>query len=857
MMIMKSEAQADKSVPDSGIVFPFKPSDQFGVPVEIAEGVWWIRLPVDAPLDSVNVYALANGQRLTLVDTGANTPATISALEAALGSDVLKDLPLDRVIVTHFHPDHIGLAGYLANKYDAELWMTRSCWFSCQLLLKTSSGMPNADAVKFMQKAGLTGIQLEAYRRQPVGKYGDVVTPLTDEFHPLLDLDTIRIGSRDWQVVVGNGHATEHATLWCEDLAIVGDQILPGISASLTVPFTEPESDLVSEWLQSCEKLIGHANNRLLVLPGHQQPYVGGLNRLRQIQNNVQGGLQRIQRLLATPKTPFQFVDEFHNRSLTMDERKRLLPEMVGFLNHLVIRGSLERTAGPDGTMLYGPRKSVPALNHIGSPASSTVFAGAGSISNAETQSVFEQTANDTERSTSLRLRRRSALFGGAMLTVSLVAYAAQDKLVGLSGIAADTFLSFTDSVANADSAEKLNVPIITVETCVPVKLESTELPRSFTGVVKAKRTSEVGFNRVGTVENISVERGDRVRKGQILAELNNAMLKANWKAIEAQIEAADARLDEMLAGPRSQTIDVARNEASAAKAELELARKSFDRAQRLVTMGAVSRQEAEEASTALKSKQENWNAAKNTLNELLAGTRTEQVRAQRAVLSELAASKEQISVQMDESIITAPFDAIVAERHLSPGAVVSPGEPVIRLVEVAAPEAWIGLPPEYIDRLAAGDEVNLRIGTRSVAARLKTVLPELERGTRTNTAVFELTGIEPGWGIGRSVEIELNTPMDQSGFWVAMSSIIKGDHGLWAVLALEPVGRTATARLVKRELEVILVDSDRAYVRGTIQEGEEIVSTGLHRLTPGQLVKVKPLLAGRSEPDHPISPTY
>lgn len=848
-MSFQEMTRSDESIPQSGMNFPCQSNESFGVPVEVAEGVWWIRLPVDLPLESVNVYALKDDDGLTLIDTGSNDEETIKTLDLALNSAELKGLPLRRVIVTHFHPDHIGLAGYLANQHDASLWMTRTCWLTCNLLLRTSSNVPSDEAVRFMRKAGLPSIQLEAYRRQTSGDYRDAVAPLADHYVPLIEGETIKIGSRTWTIINGNGHAAEHATFWTEDLAIVGDQILPSISASLTVPFTEPESDLVAEWLQSCSKLSEIADNQLLVLPGHQLPYTGCHNRLLQIQTNVEAGLQRIGRLLVNPRNAFDFVETFHNRSMTVKERKRMLPEMVGFLNHLVNRGELECMTGTNDEILFGPAQSKRTSNPT-RPVATTVLTGKSTMQSKAAAGSSEasppnQTRPEKQKTmTVIQFRTRTVVAAMLLLAVSGLAYASRDRWMEQGTRVMGRLRELTNLSTAIPPRNELGVPVVVVQTIVPEKLSSTELPRRFTGTVKAKRTSEVGFNRIGTIDSILVERGERIAEGRVLATLNKDLLQANLKAIDAQIEAASARLEEMLAGPRSQTIDKARNEVSAAQAELDLAQTSSERSQRLVSIGAVSKQAVDEASSQLKGKQESLNAAQNALNELLSGTRSEQVRGQRAVLAELDASKEQAEVQLVESIVAAPFDAIVAERYLSPGSVVSPGEPVVRLVEVAPPEAWIGLPPKFIDRLTPDQKVVVKIGSRSVDASLIAVLPELDSGTRTNTAVFELTGLEPGWGIGRSVEIELTKPMNQSGFWVPMSSIIKGDHGLWAVFALEAIEKSDTARLVKRELEVILVDSDRAYVRGTLQEGEPVVATGLHRLTPGQIVRVQPELA-------------
>lgn len=345
-------------MPATGIQFQFELSKQVGEPVEVAHGVWWIRLPIDSSLDFVNVYALQDGNRLTLVDVGVNSASSIAALDAALASPALAQLPLKRVIVTHFHPDHIGAAGVLAQR-GVELWMSRTCWLSCKLLLQTAASAPKTPEVEFMRRAGLLGIELEAYKRQPPHRYQKQVAALPEDFVPLSDGQQLTIGDRSWKVLVGNGHAAEHLTLWSEGLAIVGDQILPSISSNLTVQFTEPQADLVSEWLISCQKLAAVANNQILGLPGHQRPFTGLQNRLALIQSNMQLAMERLLRILTRPSTAMECMEQFHNRNLSADQRKRMLPEIVGFLNHLYRKGEVQKSLTPEGLHVYTRKRST------------------------------------------------------------------------------------------------------------------------------------------------------------------------------------------------------------------------------------------------------------------------------------------------------------------------------------------------------------------------------------------------------------------------------------------------------------------------------------------------------------------
>ncbi len=871
----KSDAASSQESPATGIQFQFELSKQVGAPVEVAHGVWWIRLPIDSSLDFVNVYALRDGNRLTLVDVGVNSESSIKVLDAALAAPPLAQLPLKRVIVTHFHPDHIGAAGVLAQR-GIELWMSRTCWLSCKLLLQTAASAPKTPEVEFMRRAGLSGIELEAYKRQPPHRYQKQVATLPEDFVPLSDGQQLTIGDRNWKVVVGNGHAAEHLTLWCDDLAIVGDQVLPSISSNLTIPFTEPEGDLVAEWLLSCQKLLTVANNQILGLPGHQRPFTGLENRLVQIQSNMEGAMERLSKILVRPSSALECMEQFHNRSLTFDQRKQMLPEIVGFLNHLYRKGEVERRLSPQGTFVYTRKRntlmefstshptkedkmntpmlpantpstavsSVPEALESSAPAlpisdTSTVVASTQHVSQAASQSTAPM-----KKSSWLQPKRWFAAFTLAGILGACYAYRDQLQVWGNESLEQ---LSQNELFEKPQSSRKgLDTTVMPVQVMTLKNLTSTELPRRFTGVIKPRRASEIGFNRVGTMDEILVERGQRVEKDAVLAKLNIASLQANMKAVQAQYKAATARLEEMISGPRSQTVDSARNQLDAAKAELELAKTSLGRAERLVSIGAVSKQEVDNAQTLVKAKQEAVNAAENTFNELKEGTRTEQIRAQRAVLNELEAAQEQMKVQLDESVIRAPFAAAVSERFLDPGTVCSPGVPVVRLIELVSPEVWIGLPPEYSAAMNQSKTYSIKVNGQSFDARLKSVLPELDSGTRTNTVVFELATSDSNSIFGQVAEIELSRPIRESGFWLPMSAIVKGDHGLWGVLVLEKDPESGHSKLLKQELEVVHVDSDRVYARGTIADGEQVVATGLHRLTPGQVVRALGTDAGQ-----------
>lgn len=826
----------------------------FGVPMLVAPGIWWVRLPVASSLQAINVYLLEDGKGLTLIDTGVRSTECREALKAAMSHPDVASHKLNKIIVTHFHPDHIGLAGELARD-GVELWTSRTTWLNCQLLSGNKQLLPLAPEVIFMQQAGLTGIELEAFRRRAANRYNALVAPPPDHYVPLVDGQTISIGQRVWRVAMSYGHAAEHVSLWSEDCVLSGDQILPSISSNLTVPYMESDVDVIGEWLRSCRILMQMANNESLCLPGHQRPFYGIRSRLTQIDENIRKTLNRLQSIVTQPTAAIDCVEQVYGRAVANDERRLLLPEIVGMLNHLYFHGLLDRSTDHEGVFRYtasttkrsrwaglGKLKGLRATNESVDSSPNVDLSPYNHAIQFEEPNADESSDDADSKSEyheSSIVSRLSRLM--VLIAMCLIGAAIYWKWDIVSAQAKQLLHIKDGSELLSASKAPAQAAIVPVETMQVVTQTQAEVPRQFTGIVKPRRASQVGFNRIGVIDEILVQRGDRVEADTILARLNTNLLKANLKAVQAQYRAAEARLSELIAGPRAQTIESARAQVASAKAELDLARVSFDRAQRLVTAGAVSRQELDNAKTNAAAKEESFKSVKNTLDELLEGTRSEQVLAQRAQLSELEATQEQLQVQLNESVLRSPFAATVSDRFVEPGAVTAPGAPAFRLIDAESPEVWIGIPPDYLSTIQNDKGVELNIGDRNYQAVVKSVLPELDEVTRTNTVILEIRGSKSNNSLfGQVARVELARKLDLAGFWVPLAALTQGDQGLWALLALEPTDDKEKFILKRREVEVVQVDSDRAFVRGTVDSGTQLVSSGVRRLTPGQQVKLK-----------------
>lgn len=339
---------------DGGIRYPFADPPAPGAAHQIAEGILWMRLPLRMPLDHVNVYALDDGDGWTIVDTGVDHPKT-REIWATLLAGPLSGRPVNRVIATHHHPDHIGLAGWFQGHHGARLWTTRTAWLFARMLTLDEQAEPLPETLAYWTGAGMSPAELAARRNERPFNFADLVAPMPLGFRRIAEGDRIESGGRSWTVRIGGGHAPEHATLWCatEDLVIGGDQLLPSISPNLGVYATEPEADPVSDWLESCARLATFARDEQLVLPGHKLPFRGLPLRLAQLRDNHHGALDRLRAHLASPRTAAECFAPLFKRQIARGEYTLALVEAMAHVLHLWHAGEVVRSRREDGAWLW------------------------------------------------------------------------------------------------------------------------------------------------------------------------------------------------------------------------------------------------------------------------------------------------------------------------------------------------------------------------------------------------------------------------------------------------------------------------------------------------------------------------
>jgi glyoxylase-like metal-dependent hydrolase (beta-lactamase superfamily II) len=347
-----------------GLVYPCGTPPAPGDVSEVAPGVLWLRMPLPFALNHINLWAIADederGPGWAIVDTGVKTPDTLAAWRALTAADgplaQRGSARLTRVIVTHMHPDHVGMAGWLTRKFQCRLWMTRLEYLTCRTLVADTGREAPEEAIRFYAQCGWPEEALDTYRAR-FGGFGKYMHALPDSFRRLTDGERLRIGAHEWSVVVGRGHSPEHACLVNADLGVMisGDQVLPRISSNVSVFPTEPDADPLADWIGSIEKLRAQLDDSLLVLPAHGDPFRGLHARLDRLASGHERGLERLRRSLAEPKRAIDVFGALFARPI--DSKGELLGmatgESLAHLNHLMARGEALREAGADGVLRY------------------------------------------------------------------------------------------------------------------------------------------------------------------------------------------------------------------------------------------------------------------------------------------------------------------------------------------------------------------------------------------------------------------------------------------------------------------------------------------------------------------------
>lgn len=352
---LEDEVAADRPARPA-LVYPLGEPPLAGEVKEIADGIFWVRMPLPFALQWINLWLLEDGEGWTIVDTGMGLEQSREHWRAIFEA-TLKGKPVTRVICTHMHPDHMGLAGWICRKFGAPLWMSRLEYITGRVLVADTGREAPEEGMQFYRAAGWDEDALNSYKAR-FGGFGKAVSRMPDSYRRIAEGDVIEIGGRPWRVVVGNGHSPEHACLWQEQLKlfISGDQVLPRISSNVSVFPTEPDADPLTDWISSCHKLAGAIPGDVLTLPSHNEPFLGLHDRLANLVEGHERALARVlSRLRQEPKRAVDLFGALFARKIGGDLLGMATGEAVAHLNCLIGRGLARRVIDAAGVMRYEP----------------------------------------------------------------------------------------------------------------------------------------------------------------------------------------------------------------------------------------------------------------------------------------------------------------------------------------------------------------------------------------------------------------------------------------------------------------------------------------------------------------------
>ncbi|MBV8687802.1 MAG: MBL fold metallo-hydrolase [Alphaproteobacteria bacterium] len=340
-----SLASAGEPLSYRGLTYPLgRTGPEPGEIVRLAEGVGWARLPMPGSLKHINVWLLDDGDGVAIVDTGIDLPPSREAWEALLAGP-LAGRRITRIICTHFHPDHVGLAGWLTERFEVALWMTRAEWLYARMLTTDVRADPPREAVAYWRAAGWSEPRIAAEAEKGWGRFAAWVSPVPVGYVRMEDGDSLPIGARRWRVVVGSGHCPEHACLVDEagGVMIAGDQVLPRITSNVSLSLSEPEADPLGDWLDSIARLK-RLPAGLLVLPSHGEPFTGLHARLDALAEGHADRLEALHRHLATPRRAVDCFSVLFARAIDDGLLGLATGEALAHLRHLEAGGRAVRT---------------------------------------------------------------------------------------------------------------------------------------------------------------------------------------------------------------------------------------------------------------------------------------------------------------------------------------------------------------------------------------------------------------------------------------------------------------------------------------------------------------------------------
>ena len=322
------------------IAYPHETAPAPGTAVPVAPGIEWLCMPLPFALNHINLWLLADGDGYAAVDTGfAQDPIKDAWMS------VLAGRRLTRCIVTHCHPDHLGLAAWLERETGAPLWIAQGEYLAAHMMAEQIAGYAIPAMVEFFRRHGLDQARMDALIARGNG-YKRGVPEIPATYQRLFADRSLRIGDHDWRTIVGHGHAPEHMSLYCAELGVLisGDMLLPRISTNISVMASNPHGDPLGLFLASIDGFRALPEDTL-VLPSHGRPFRGLHARVGQLHaHHAQRCELLVKACRGTPKTAAELIPVLFDREIPDPHQTMFaMGEAIAHLNHLEHAGSMQR----------------------------------------------------------------------------------------------------------------------------------------------------------------------------------------------------------------------------------------------------------------------------------------------------------------------------------------------------------------------------------------------------------------------------------------------------------------------------------------------------------------------------------
>lgn len=347
-MIPNPQPKTQVDRPKSAVEYPHQDYPSEGTVTEVHPGVYWLSTPLPFKLKAINLWLLKDGDGWTIVDCGYKSKDVQrqwrKVWEANLG-----DRPVNRLIVTHFHPDHMGNSGWLSETWNLAPYMSETEWLAANLAVNRFGSDDVDHRAQFYTKHGLDRERLDIFVSGVV-RYGAGCS-VPGSYHRIHDGHEFTIDGRSWKVLVGHGHSPEHVCLYCEEEAVLisGDQILPEITPNVSVWPSEPDANPLQGFLDTMARFRMLLRSETLVLPSHRRPFVGVHTRFDELEHHHHARLQKVTDAVGSGITAGELLEVLFQANLDGHQMGFAMNEALAHLNFLMHQGKLRRLCDSDG----------------------------------------------------------------------------------------------------------------------------------------------------------------------------------------------------------------------------------------------------------------------------------------------------------------------------------------------------------------------------------------------------------------------------------------------------------------------------------------------------------------------------